>query len=64
MNKCQWCGGEIESGHIEVSGVGSGCHTLDIWYTVCASGCGYYSVSDEPPNTESAEVPSATISGR
>lgn len=50
MNKCPWCGGEIESGHTEVSGIGTGCHTLDIWYTVCASDnfCGYYSVSDDP----------------
>lgn len=53
MNKCPWCGGETESGHTEVSGIGSGCHTLDIWYTICASDnfCGYYSASDEPPNT-------------
>ncbi len=52
MNKCPWCGGETESGHTEVSGIGSGCHTLDIWYTVCASDnfCGYYSVSDDPEN--------------
>ncbi len=53
MNKCPWCGGETESGHTEVSGIGSGCHTLDIWYTVCASDnmCGYYSVSDNPEKT-------------
>ena len=52
MNKCPWCGSEIESGHTEVSGIGSDCLTLDIWYTVCTSdNCGYYSVSDNPEKT-------------
>ena len=50
MDKCPWCGGTIETGHTEVSGIGAGCLTLDIWYRICAAdtSCGYYDVYSNP----------------
>lgn len=59
LEKCPWCGGQIETGHTEISGIGSGCHTVDVYYQICGSDniCGYYSISDtqyvdDIPNSE------------